>query len=415
MGDVNFAEIKSAIDGIHRTFSAFKEANDLRLEKLEKQGTAGADREEKVNRIGENLDKLLDKVKALETANNRPDMGTELDGKAEGQAKQIARKAFEKYLRRGEKAVSAEDMKAIEAAYPEFKGLATDSDPSGGLFLSPERSSMINAKIFESSPIRQIATVETISTDVWEEINDYDEADAEWVGERSSRSTTGTPEVSLNRIQVHEMQASPAATQKMLDDASINVEAWLSGKVQEKFARKEATAFVSGDGVLSPKGFLSYSHGDGFGFVERVASGTSATFDADDLISIQDTLLEAFQPGASWVMRRATRTFCRQLKDGQGQYLWSVDKGVNGGVQESILGKPVVLAADMPAMGANALAVAYGDFRQGYVVVDRIGIRVLRDPYTSKPNVIFYTTKRVGGGVRNFQAIKLLRLAASTT
>jgi HK97 family phage major capsid protein len=411
----NFEEVKKAFDNLQKTVVDMKAANDAREADLKKKGFEPSEIKGKIERINTSVDQALERVKALEVAGNRTGAASEDTEEANEKAKKAASKAFQKYLRRGEKALNEEDVKAMAAVMPEVKALSTDSDPDGGYFVQPERSAEIQKKLFESSPVRQIASIETIGSDSFEELSDYDELDANWVGERSSRTESDTSQVSKLVIPVHEMTASPKASQKLLDDALVNIEQWLNEKVSDKFARKEATAFVSGDGVNQPKGFLSYGHGDGFGLVERVASGVAGDFDGDDLIGLQDTLLEGFQAGASWAMRRATRSVCRQLKDGVGQYLWSVDRGLNGMVQETILGKPVVLMADMPAIGANALAIAYGDFKKGYLVVDRIGIRVLRDPFTAKPHVVFYTTKRVGGGVRHFQAIKLLRLSATPT
>lgn len=410
-------EVKEVAEGMKRDFEEFKKENDRRLKLLEEKGTAGADREEKVNKISESLGKMEEKFEKLETVLSRA--GSPADS-AEAKTEQalLAKQAV-KAISRGRKP-EAKAMEAYLAEFPEgfknldeFKALSVDSDASGGFFVRPEISSQITKKIFESSPIRELASVITISSDAFEEAYDEDEPASGWVGERGTRSETATNEIKMIRIGTHELYAEPKATQKLLDDASFDVEGWHQGKVIDKFARDEATAFVSGDGVVKPTGITSYAAGDGFNKIEQVVSGSAGAVAADGLISLQNALLEGFQANALFLMRRATATEIRKLKDSQNRYLWSVDGDLKGGMLFSLLGKPVRYAADMPAVAANALSIAYGDFRMGYLVVDRIGIRVLRDPLTSKGFVKFYTTKRVGGGVRNFQAIKLQKLATS--
>lgn len=398
-------QLAELIEKINRGFEEFKQTNDNRLKLLEKQGTAGADREEKVDRMSAAIDGLVDQVKALQTAANRAPQG---DGKAQD-PKEVEAKArtaaFEKMLRKGVEFMTPEERKA----------LATDSDPQGGYLVPVERSAEIVKKLFETSAVRMRAGVVTIGTGEWEELAVWDEASVETPGERGTRNETDTPDLSMLKIPTHFLAAQPQVTQAMLDDAGFNVESFLEEYVADKMARTENTWFCSGTGVNQARGFLSYDHGTGYGQVERVASGTSGDFDGDDLMEIQGALFEQFQPGATWAMARATRTKVRKFKDGNGQYLWSLDKGLNGAVQETLLGKPLDIWADMPAVGANALAVAYGDFRQGYRIVDRMGIRVIRDFYTKPGWVKLNFSRRVGGAVRNFQAIKLLRLAASTT
>lgn len=410
MGD--FAA-ERAFEELKKTVVEFKDANDKRLALIEKNGHAPADYKEKVEKISAGMDSLQEKIAQLETVVSRPATGA-VAGEADEQAKQAAKNAFAKYMRKG--SVSAEEHKAMTAVFPEaMKALSVDSDPDGGYLVLPERAAEMTKRVWEMSPMRQICGVQTIGSDAYEEVVDWDEVDAEDVGERDARSDSGTPQLGKLRIETKEMTSSPKATQKILDDAGINLEQWLSDKVDSKFARKEGNWFINGDGLLQAKGFLGYAttSTDEHGKVEQVLSGTAGTFSADNLVSVQDALYEPFQAGARWVMRRATRTQVRQMKDGQGQYLFKVERGLTGGFEETILEKPVTLMPDMPAVGANALAIAYGDFKQGYLIVDRIGIRVLRDPYTAKPNVVFYTTKRVGGGVRQFQAIKILKLAAA--
>jgi HK97 family phage major capsid protein len=298
------------------------------------------------------------------------------------------------------------------------KDLVAASGPDGGYFVLPERSTSISTRIYETSPLRPVANIATTSSDVWEITLDDDEHDAGWVGETDARPTTATAQVGLIRIPVHEMYAQPRVTQKMLDDAGFDIEGWNNNKVASKFSRLENTSFVSGDGSKKAKGFLSYAAWAAAGVYERnkveqvTATGTAGTLDeADDLITLQNTLLEDFQAGAAWGMRRATFTSVMQLKDSQGQYLLD-PRILKTGTDKVLLGSPVIFMSDMPAVAANALAVVYADWSEFYTIVDRMGVRLLRDPYTAKPYVRFYTTKRVGGAVTNFQAGKILKINA---
>jgi HK97 family phage major capsid protein len=293
----------------------------------------------------------------------------------------------------------------------ELKAMSVDSDEDGGFLVTSQTSSEIIKKVYESSPIRQLASVQTISTDALEILEDLDEVGSGWVGETQPRGETGTPKLKKIVIPVHELYAQPKATQKLLDDAAVNVEMWLADKVSEKFARDEATAFMTGDGVLKPKGILAYDAGTGFNQVEQIETAAVGTVGADDLIELAYSLKEAYKNGASFLAKRAVIKQFRKLKDLQGRYLW--EPGLNGAAQSTLLGFPVYEANDMMAVANGALPVAFGNFRAGYQIVDRIGIRVIRDIYSAKPHVLFYTTKRVGGGVKNFEAIKLLKVKSA--
>lgn len=298
------------------------------------------------------------------------------------------------------------------------KDLVAGSGPDGGYFILPDRSSKISQRIFETSPLRPMANIATTTSDMWEIILDDDEVASGWVGEVESRPDTASSQIGMVKIPVHEAYAQPRATQKMLDDAGFDIEAWLNGKVARKIGRQENTSFVTGDGSKKPKGFLTYSAWAVAGTYERnaieqvTATGTAGTLDeADDLITLQNSMIEDYQAGAAWGMRRQTFTSIMQLKDSQGQYLLD-PRVLKTGTDKILLGKSVVFMSDMPAVAANALAVVYADWSEFYTIVDRLGIRVLRDPYTAKPYVRFYTTKRVGGAVTNFEAGKILKINA---
>ena len=300
----------------------------------------------------------------------------------------------------------------------DIKTMRVGNNPDGGYLAPTDRRTDVSVgRIFETSPMRALASIITTgNSDVELVIDDNESASGGWVGEEGTRSDTDQAQIGLLKIAVHEQFAQPKATQKMLDDAAFNVESWLSEKTNDILTRTENTAFVSGDGSQKPKGFLSYDAWATAGTYERhkieqVNSGTSGVVVADGLIDLQNSLIEEYQANARFLLKRATFANVAKLKDGNGQYLLNA-VAMSQGFNMTLLGKPIVFADDMPAVAANALSIAYGDFGKGYTIVDRIGIRVLRDPYTSKPYIKFYTTKRVGGAVTNFEAIKIQKLAA---
>lgn len=399
-------ELKKVGEEIKKDFENFKSENDKRIQTLEK-GRGTADFEEKLAKNNTNLEALEKKLEDLTVAIKRKGAGEETPSDCKSVASAFLRKG------RITAEQEAEYRKHLDSVDGGYKGLSVDSEADGGFLVRPAVSSAITKKVFESSPVRQVASVESISSDRWEELYDNDEPDAGWVGERESRTETGTNQLNMIMIPVHEMYAEPKITQKLLDDAAVDVESWHQGKVSEKFARIEASAFISGDGVKKPRGILTYTAGDGFNKIEQVNSGSAGAFTADGLINLQNALLEAFQMNASWMMKRTSAGAIRKLKSTDGAYLWNVDPvgALNGGPLFSLLGKPLRYADDMPAAAANSLSAVYGDFSQGYKIIDRIGIRVLRDNLTTKGYVKFYTCKRVGGGVRQFQALKIQKLA----
>ena len=304
------------------------------------------------------------------------------------------------FLRRGEHTLNPDEAKA----------LAVGSDPDGGYWVTPEVGRMVTGKIFESSPVRQSAAVQTIGSASLEIPIDDDEAAAVWVSETEARAETATPKIRKKEIVAHEMSAEPRSTQKLLDDANVNVEEWLAGKVASKFARTEATAFVNGTGVGQPRGILTYPAGTASGQIEQVNSGSASTLTGDGLIDLVAAVKAPYLDGAVWMMKRSTAAVAQKLKDGQGNYLWQ--ESLIAGQPSRLLGHSVVYADDVPAVAADALAIIFGNFRAAYTIVDRFGIRVLRDPFTSKPWIKFYTTKRVGGDVVNFEALKIQKIAA---
>lgn len=302
----------------------------------------------------------------------------------------------------------------------ERKAMSAGSDADGGYLLPTPTVGRMVTKLYEQSTMRQLANVQNISTDALEGIADNDEADAGWVSEIGARNDTDTPQVGKYRIEAHEMYAQPKVTQKLIDDAATDVEAWLAGKVADKFARVEGAAFTTGDGVGKPRGLFSYTTaatGDGsraWGQFEHVVTGANGSFHTTKADPLQD-LLGAFKDqylqNATWLMRREVRTAIRKMKEATSdRYLW--EPSLQAGQPDRLLGYPVRIDQYVPAITTGSLSLAFGDIREAYTIVDRIGVRTLRDPYTAKPYIRFYSTKRTGGGAVNFEAVKFLKFSA---
>jgi HK97 family phage major capsid protein len=272
--------------------------------------------------------------------------------------------------------------------------------------------------------MRQVASVMSIGTDTVEGLADLGENGFAWVGETGTRSENTSAQLGKWSIPVHEAVSVVSATQKVLEDARLDLEAWLAMKSADRIARGENTAFVSGNGISKPRGFTDYTTAATadatrtWGQLEHIATGANGAFrtrsgdtnPVDDLISVIYALKAAYRGNARWMTNRAVLGAARKLKDGQGNFIWQ--PAATAGQPSSLLGFPVVEAEDMPALGTGSLSMAFGDFREGYQIVDRIGLSVLRDPYTSYPYVFFKFRKRVGGGVVNFEAIKLLKFGS---
>lgn len=354
--------------------------------------------------------------------------GTSSDGPSEMESK--AGEQTARYLRTGERmdddVASAVVTAMCEKSFygvpehrreNEIKTLIAGVNPQGGYFIRPERSATMIKRIFETSPVRNIANIETTSSDSMEFVIDDDEATSGgWVGETASRGNTDTPDIGLLTIPAHEQFAQPKATQKMLDDAGFDIESWLSRKVTNKMSRFENTAFVVGNGSQKPRGFLSLAAWSVAGTYERnaieqISSGAAADFTADGIKRLQNSLIEAYQANAAFTIKRGSWENVITLKDGNGAYLLD-PRSLKVGDDLTLLGKRVIFMDDMPVVAADALAMAYGDFSMGYTIVDRIGFRVIRDDVTNKPFILFYTTKRTGGDVTNFEALKIQKLEA---
>lgn len=421
-------ELKKLLEEQGATFDAFKKANDEMQAEIKKLGSADTVTSEKVEKLNAALDKLQDEAKKradeIETKLNRVALG------GGGDADKEERKAAATFsAERGEQ-IDLEGYRAYKAGFvaymrkgerltaEERKAMSVGSDPDGGYTVVPDVSGRMVKRVYETTPMRQIASIITIGTDRLEGFNDLGEGVAGWVGETQARPATATPQLGKWEIPVHELYAFPQVTQKLLDDSMFDIEGWLADKTSDKFARTENAAFLTGDGILKPRGILSYptaataDASRAWGTFQHILTGTDGSFGTttngtDKLIDLVYSLKAQYRQNANFMASRATVGAVRKLKDGQGNYAWQPSlSALSGG---TILGFNVVEGEDMPAVAADSLSIGFGDFRETYQIVDRIGIRVLRDALTNKPYVGFYTTKRVGGAAINFESLKFLK------
>jgi HK97 family phage major capsid protein len=394
-------------DDILRMFEEFKAANDERLTSLGRR--ADVLLEEKVDRINTALDTQMKRIDELALKSARPS----LEGARTHRAASTAREhksAFESYVRSGETSA----LRQIET-----KALSSGSDADGGYLVPDQLAQEIGQRLTAISPIRAISAVQEISGGVYKKPFMTAGPATGWVGETDSRSQTTSPTLDALSFPAMELYAMPAATATLLDDSAVNIDEWIASEVELTFAVQEGAAFVNGDGGNKPKGFLNYTavaNGSWtWGNLGYVASGSAGAFPtsnpSDVLVDTIYALKAGYRQNGTFVMNRKTQAAIRKFKDSGGAYLWQPPAQAGG--RASLMTFPLVEAEDMPDMAANSLSIAFGDFKRGYLIVDRLGVRVLRDPYSAKPYVLFYTTKRVGGGVQDFDAIKLVKFAAS--
>ena len=301
----------------------------------------------------------------------------------------------------------------------ELKSIAGVIPADGGFAVPTEIDALIARQLREISPIRQLAQVVNVGSAGYRKLVTTGGTSSGWVGETSPRPETDTPEFAEIAPPTGELYANPAASQSMLDDAAFDLEGWLASEIAMEFARAEGSAFVNGTGINQPLGFLSSPvsmAGDSvrpFGTLQYIGSGDADGFDTnpeDRLIDLVHTLKAGYRQGAVWVMNSTTLSGMRKLKTAEGAFLWQA--GLVEGQPDRLLGYPVVEAEDMPDVGAGMFPIAFGNFKAGYLIAERSATTVLRDPFTNKPFVHFYATKRVGGQVLDSAAIKLLRIEA---
>lgn len=406
-------ELKKLIEALGRAFEEFKAENDKRIKELEK-GKADpilAEKVEKINKDLSEISALKKQLEMLETAvarGNFPGGGNAAAQKVLGEHKA----AFEKYFRKGGEA-NLEAARALQVQ----ANLSTLSDPDGGvLVVPPEMESTIDRVAGTVSAMRRLATVMAISTDTHKKLVNQGGATSGWVAEKGSRAETDTPTLKEIAINTKEIYAMPYATQALLDDSRVDIAAWLAGEVVIEFAEEEGAAFISGNGVEKPKGLQAYTTianaSYSWGNVGYIASGHASLLNsADKLLDLQHALKAVYRNGAAWLMNDNTVLTIRKFKDGEGRYLWV--PGLKENAPDTLLGKPVEIDDNVADIGAGAYPIWWANWKRAYLIVDRLGIRVLRDPYTAKPYIAFYTTKRVGGGIIMYEAIKAMKIAAS--
>jgi len=400
--------LESAFGDFMRAFETFKATNDERLSQLERRSASDTVTTDKLDRLDRAVDETKRVVDGLALKSARPHLGVPgTHGPRSGAALQH-KAAFEAYVRTGD----AAGLRALEA-----KALSIGSDPDGGFLVTEELESAVNRGVRNVSPIRAIAGIRRVSGSVYKKPFAITDAATGWVAETAARPETGTPTLAELAFPTMELYAMPAATSALLDDAAVDIDQWIAEEVQASFAQQEGTAFVTGNGIARPKGFLDYTKvanaSWSWGNIGFVTTGQAGAFPAvnggDRLIDLVYAVKSGYRGNGTFVFNRATQAVIRKMKDGDGNYLWQ--PAAKAGDASTLMGFPVAESEDMPNIATDSYSVAFGDFRRGYLIVDRAGIRILRDPYSSKPYVLFYTTKRVGGGVQDFDAIKLLRFS----
>ncbi|WP_029415788.1 phage major capsid protein [Brevundimonas bacteroides] len=406
-------EARAALHEMMAAFEAFKGANDARLSEIENKASADALLEEKVARIDAAVGQAQARLDRALSEARRPWISTESVAAPSTTSWSPSPKmgeeksAFDGYVRTGREGGL------------EVKAGLSSAPTSGGYVVPPETERAIERRLMTVSPMREIATVRTVASGVFKKPVSTAGIASGWVAETAARPETDPATLALLEFPAADLYANPAATQALLDDALVDLDEWLAGEVEDAFAAQETTAFVTGDGTNKPKGFLGYSivadASHAWGDIGYVASGAAGAFTAsnptDRLIDLIYAPKAQYRPNGRFVMNRKTVSAVRKFKDADGNYIWS--PATRAGETASLLGYPVTEIETMPDIAANSHAIAFGDFQRGYLIVDRAGVRVLRDPYSAKPYVLFYTTKRVGGGVQNFDAIKVMKFAAS--
>jgi HK97 family phage major capsid protein len=385
VSDAPAEAVKSALQGFLSEFKGFQDEMTLKLQQQEERLT------------------MLDR-KSLTTG--RPVLSSAVDHDMPH------RKAFGAYLRSG-------DDDGLRGLVLEGKALNTQVNADGGFLVDPETSERIRGVLKSTASIRAIANVVTVEATSFDVLVDHTDLGSGWATETAALTETATPQIDRISIPLHELAAMPKASQRLLDDSAFDVEGWLAERIADRFARAEAQAFVTGDGIDKPKGFLAHPTVDNMlwawgalGYVPTGADGDFAPTNASDsIIDLVYALDAEYRANATFVMNSKTAGAVRKMKDADGRFLWS--DGLAAGEPARLMGYPVLIAEDMPDIASNAYAIAFGDFHNGYTIAERPDMRVLRDPFSAKPHVLFYASKRVGGDVSDFAAIKLLKFAIS--
>lgn len=403
-GDTN-----SVLTELMTSFEAFKADNDRRLAAIEKGKSADVLTEEKLARIDRSLDDAQRRMALLALKADRPSLETASDSVSD-QFGIEHKKAMDLYLRSGEVA----GLKSLE-----LKALSAGSGPDGGFLVPPPTEREILRRMGQASPIRAIASVRAIATATYKKAYSTNGPASGWAAETAARPQTNSQQIAELNFPTMELYAMPSATQTLLDDAAVDVEQWIASEIETVFAEQEATAFVNGDGVSRPQGFTTpakvaqsaWSWGR-LGYVVTGSAGTlNPTNPSDALVDLIYALKAGYRQNARFVMNRKTQSVLRKIKATTGEYLWQPPVAI--GQPATFMNFALTESEDMPDIATDSLPIAFGDFQRGYLIVDRLGVRLLRDPYSAKPYILFYTTKRVGGGIQDFDAIKFLKFGTA--
>lgn len=382
LGDVSPAEeVRAAVTGFVTDFKCFQAEIELKLQQTEERMTM--------------LDRKMMKPQRMPLA-----------GVAEAGAPH--RKAFNAYLRNGDD----DGLRGLEL---EGKSLSTTVNSDGGYLVDPQTSASVQSVLNATASIRAIASVVQVEASSFDVLVDHTEVGAGWATEAGPQNETSTPQIDRITIALHELSALPKASQRLLDDSAFDIEGWLAGRIANKFARAEAAAFVSGDGIDKPRGFLSHPAVDNelwtWGNLGYVPTEIAGEVTPEAIVEVVYALGAEYRANGAFVMNSKTAGRVRKLTDADGRFLWS--DGLASGEPAMLMGYPVLVAEDMPDAGTDSFSIAFGDFRAGYTVAERPDLRILRDPFSAKPHVLFYATKRVGGDVSDFAAIKLLKFGVA--
>jgi HK97 family phage major capsid protein len=401
-------EIKAMLTKQAEAFEAFKKANDARIEEVAKKGGADAVLVEKVERLNTLLGEQQKTIDALNAKSGRRGGTDGGDPDADAHAK-----AFGGYLRKG-RTDGLEELRQ--------KAISIGVDADGGYAVPDQLETNVLTLERKYSPMREVATVRTVANEHFEQLVAVGNAQSGWVGELAARPETNTPTLVSVGAFFGEIYANPGASQRSLEDVFFDVEKWLTDEIAREFAEQENLAFLNGNGTNKPKGILAYTLSTdadatrAFGSIQKIHTGTSAGLGTaanagDKLLDLIHSLRRNYRQNARFMMGNVTLSSYRKIKDDTGSYLWQ--PGIADGPQSTLFGYPVIENDDLAEVGtADAQAVLFGDFARAYLILDRRGIVTLRDPYTAKPKVLFYSTKRVGGGLMDSSAVKVLQLSA---
>ncbi|MGR3803874.1 phage major capsid protein [Marinibacterium profundimaris] len=375
-------EVKQAVTGFVSEFKGFQAEIETKMQQTEERLT------------------MLDRKSQIAA---RPQLAGAVDADAPH------KKAFDAYLRSGDD----DGLRGLEF---ESKSLSTAVNSDGGYLVDPATSDTIKSVLSSTASLRAVATVVNVEATSYDVLIDHTDVGAGWTSETGGVTESASPSIDRIVIPLHELSALPKASQRLLDDSAFDIEGWLASRIADKFSRAEAQSFINGDGNDKPKGMLTHPKvandswaWESLGYVPTGVAGGAGTGDA--IIELVYALGAQYRANGTFVMNSKTAGVVRKLKDSDGRFLWA--DGLAAGEPARLLGYRVLIAEDMPDIATDSFSIAFGDFAAGYTIAERPDLRILRDPFSAKPHVLFFATKRVGGDVSDFAAIKLLKFGTS--